>query len=108
MILRAYIQCVRHRKTRADPRKLTNESIQQSGTHVKQSHPSKSVKGRSCATSKKNIADDDDIDPVSSFSRESNQSKCTTTRPITQEEFFPFSISISISVFCHSKYLMGI
>ena len=53
----------------------------------------KSVKGRSCATFKKCIADDDDIDPDSSFSRSYNRSKCTTTRPITQEDICPFYIS---------------
>ena len=98
MILRVYIKCVRHRKTRAAPRKFTNDSIQQPETYVQQAHASKSVKGRCRAASKKRIADDDDIDPDSSFSRSSNRSKCTTTCPITQEDVCPFSIS----VFCHS------
>ena len=72
MVLIVYIQCVRHRKTRADPRKFTNDSIQQPGTYVQQSHASKSAKVHRCATSKKCIADDDDIDPDSLFSRSSS------------------------------------
>ena len=101
MILRVYIQCVRHRKTRAALRKFTNDSIQQPGTYAQQAHAGKSVKYRSHAASKKFIADDDYIDPDSSFSRSSNQSKCTTTRPIAQEDFCYFSISM----FCHLKDL---
>ena len=63
MILRVYIQCVRHRKTRAAPRKFTNDSIQQPGKYMQQAHASKSVKGHNRAASKKRIADDDAIDP---------------------------------------------
>ena len=101
MILRVCIQCVRHRRTRAAPRKLINDSIQHPGTYVQQAYASKSVKGLSYAASKKHIADDNDIDSDSSFSRSSNRSKCTTTRPITQEDVCSFFISM----FCHSKDL---
>ena len=112
MILRVYIQYIRHVKTRAAPRKVTNDSIQQPRSYVQQAHASKRVKGRSCAAYKKNIADDDDIDPHSSFSRSSNRSKCTTTRSITHENMCPFSISICLAfnifevvLFCASSKL---
>lgn len=72
MILRVYIQCGRHRKTRAVPRKFTKYYIQQPGMYVQQSHSSKSVKGCRCAVSNKHTADDNGIDPDSSFSRFSN------------------------------------
>ena len=72
MILRVYIQCVKHRKTRAAPRKFTNDYIQQPGAYIKQAHASISVKGRSHTVSNKHIADDDDIDTDSSFFRSSN------------------------------------
>ena len=97
MILRVYIQCVRHRKPRADPRKLTNDSIQQSGTYVQQAYAIKTVNGRSRAVFKKCITDDGNINPDSSFFRSSNRSKCTITRPIIQEDICPFSISIFLS-----------
>ena len=69
MILRVYIQCVRHRKTRATPRKFTNDSIQQPRTCIQQARASKSGKGRSCTASKKRIADDDNVDPEISFNQ---------------------------------------
>ena len=86
MILRVYIQCVRHKKTRASSRKFTNDPIQQHETYVQQAHTHKCGKDRSCAISKKCIADADGIDPDSLFSRSSNRYKCTTTHPITQED----------------------
>ena len=101
MLFRVYIQCVRHRTTRATPRKFTLDSVQQPGTYVQQAHGSKSVKGQSRASSKKRVADESIIEPKSSFSRSSNRSKCSTSRPMTKSDICPFSISI----FCHSKDL---
>lgn len=58
MVLKFYIQCERHRITRANPQKVVNDSIQQPGTYVQQAHGNKNVKGCSHAASKKCTIDD--------------------------------------------------
>ena len=99
MLYKVYICCIRHRITRAAKRNFTKDSVQQPGTYVQQAHASKSVKGRSRASTKKRVADDVDVIPNSSFSRSSNRSKCSTTRPLTKDDVCPFAVS----VFCHSS-----
>ena len=96
MLFRVCIQCVRHHTTRATRRKFTLDSVQQPGTYVQQAHASKSVKGQSRAASKKRVADQSIIEPKSSFSRSSNRSKCSTSRPMNKSDICPFSISIFV------------
>ena len=48
-------------------RKFNEDSVQQPGTYAQQAHGSKSVKGHSCAATKKRVVDDGDTIPNSSL-----------------------------------------